>query len=83
MEELNTKPVVASLNETKERKPYTPPAADIILLTPKEELFAWDYNYHDSDRWALNKWNVLKETNDPASGMVGTVCNPDNTWKLQ
>lgn len=86
MEELNTKPIAASSNETKERKPYTPPTADIILLVPKEELSAWDYTYHGSTRWALNGWNDSFDHNTASGGMEGTVYNPyvseDNNWTL-
>lgn len=87
MEELNTMSAADPQEEKLERKPYTPPTADIILLVPKEELAGWDYQYHKdiensaADRWALNGWNSFKY--DAVSGIDGAVYSPKDTWNLQ
>ena len=57
-----------------DRRNYTAPIAEIVLLAPCERLAAWDFKFHDSnydDRWVLNDWkNAFGKLND-ASGIVG------------
>ena len=80
MEELKNTPTAASEAKPDPRKPYEAPTAEIILLTPKEELAAFTFHEgSDSDRWALNGWGY-SALNDPASGTYGTVTPKD--WTL-
>ena len=86
MEELKNTPSAQAAEKKDGRKPYVAPTADIILLAPKEELSAWDYGYHDDNRWAIGKWSGFNPDNCAASGVSGAVYNPTdsegNTWTL-
>lgn len=64
------------------RKPYEPPTAEIILLTPKEELAGWSYDYHDSNRWGLGGWAAFNSADSLDSGFTGTVVPADDSWTL-
>ena len=82
MDKLKNIPVADSGNSQDERKPYTPPTAEVILLMPEEALAVWDYKYHSdevSDRWALDGWgyNVL---NHASGGVQGTL--QPSGWEL-
>ena len=60
-----------------ERQPYTPPTAEIILLTPQENLAVTDFGFHqgkESFRWGLNGWADYTGLNqDPSSGTIKSV----------
>lgn len=74
-------PTEASENE---RKPYTAPTAEIILLAPQEPLSAVDFGFHkenEADRWALNGWgnyNLLGDSS--ASAITGNIY--PKAWQL-
>lgn len=82
MEKIKEEPVAISGHDGNGRKPYEAPAAEVILLTPQENLALEDFKFHqdqDSYRWGLGGWTDFFATsglNDPASGVAGTV-NPE------
>lgn len=84
MEEMKNVSSTETTESQQTRKPYTPPAAEIILLEPQEALAAWDFKYHDdsaANRWALNGWGYPLNGDPASAGIQGTI-TPD-TWTLQ
>lgn len=62
-----------------ERKTYTPPTAEIILLAPEEKLAAWDWSF---DIW---KHGYIAPSENQVASAVGIingtgVLNDDKNW---
>ena len=84
MEDLKNTPAVTSETKQDERKPYAAPNAEIILLTPQEDMAAWDFGYQHEDaagnRWALSGWGYEKLGDTAASAVTGTIT--PNNWTI-
>ena len=90
MEEMKNVSSKETAENQQTRKPYTPPAAEIILLEPQEALAAWDFKYHGdsaADRWALNGWKYPLGDDIASAGIQGTITptleDGTTNWKLQ
>lgn len=84
MEEMKSMSSVSVNEKQDERKVYTAPSAELIMLAPQENLALVDNNHIPAkDRWMLGQWNGLFSGCLASGGTTGAVTfGADDGWKL-